>query len=79
MGGSKCKAQWLVPLRARTRASLVIEKELNIDYLNAINLDDLSATEGKQSNHEGSRAERRSSYSYATNTSMTEEKEEEAH
>jgi len=40
MGGSSCGGIWLLPVLSRKRANLVIESELNIDYLNNVQIED---------------------------------------
>ena len=37
MGGTKCSLWWIFPVKTHNRKSLVIEKELNIDYLCRVN------------------------------------------
>ena len=39
MGGTKCNFGWVFPIKTHYRKILVIEKELNIDYLCRINFD----------------------------------------
>ena len=38
MGSPSCNLGWIFPYRSRTRATLVIEKELDLDYLNSVDL-----------------------------------------
>ena len=42
MGGDKFRIGWLLPTRVHTRRDIDIEKELDIEYLNEINLISIS-------------------------------------
>ena len=39
MGGKRCNFFWILPIKTHYRKKLVIEKELNIDYLVKVKTD----------------------------------------
>lgn len=45
IGGTRCNFWWIIPIKTHYRKVLVIEKELNIDYLYNVRISEPSAPE----------------------------------
>ena len=43
MGGTRCNFFWILPIKTHYRKKLVIEKELNIDYLVKVKTENFEA------------------------------------